>query len=159
GGGEVQTPYVASDERIGSPLLGNFLTYHSTSTNDNGVSIIPSNSLLAAGATFYWQMRTIDTGLMSSTWSAVQQIFVVADSSAPAAVTNLVASSGSATSTAYLSWSAPGDNGNSATLNGVFLIEYSTFSVSWSPTVPTGASSVSISTSNVAPGTGQQATI
>ena len=74
-GTEVVPPYVVPDERIGSPLMGNFLTYHSTSTNDNGVSL-SSFTQLQSNNTYYWQTRTIDTGLMTSTWTAVQSLYV-----------------------------------------------------------------------------------
>ena len=82
-GTEVVAPYVVPDEGlIGSPPLAMFLTYHSTTTNDNGVSL-SGFTQLQSNNTYYWQTRTIDTGLMTSTWTAVQQIYVAGDNTPP----------------------------------------------------------------------------
>jgi parallel beta-helix repeat protein len=85
-------------------------------------------------ATYYWQVRTIDTGLRQSSWTALQSIYV--PNLPPAAVTNLSVQLGMSDSELILSWIGPGDDGWINTIqNAKFKIQKSTYpEVEWSIT-------------------------
>ncbi|MEW6536893.1 MAG: FG-GAP-like repeat-containing protein, partial [Candidatus Auribacterota bacterium] len=101
-------------------------------------------------ATYYWQVRTIDTGLRRSSWSTEQSYYWLGN--APAAVTNLIVTTGARSGEFYLSWSMPGDDGWTGTLpvGSKFAIQYSTNpAFAWTPIT----AQISVSTSGITPGT------
>lgn len=149
-GSDAGPPYIAGGEERGSPLLGDYLTPRSSSTDEQRVSLA-GFAQLQSDSTYYWQVKTIDTGLSTSAWSARQQAYVEGDTAPPAAVTDLAGTS-SAMSRVELAWTSPGDDGGTGTFDGVFRIQYATFTVSWSTqSTPLGAFTRSISTSGAAP--------
>ncbi|MBK8870461.1 MAG: VCBS repeat-containing protein [Elusimicrobia bacterium] len=83
------------------------------------------------------------------------------DSAPPTACTTLNSvQSSTATGQANLTWTASGEDGSTGTLNGNFRIQYATFTASWSTsTTPSGATTVTIATSSVTPGTSQSQSI
>ncbi|MEI7529382.1 MAG: hypothetical protein WCK76_10605, partial [Elusimicrobiota bacterium] len=88
--------------------------------------------------------------------NAAQTGFTVNLAIPPAAVADLSAAAAS-TGAVTLSWTAPGDDGASGTLNNsTFTIQYSTFAgAAWS----TAAAQINISTTGVNPGAGQHYTL
>jgi len=94
-----------------------------------GTSESMTVSGLTAGATYYFAMKTRDEVPNESTISNIvtRATSDPADTTAPAAVTNLSLSSPSGTSI-LLSWSSPGDDNNSGTAQS-YDIRYSTSNV------------------------------
>jgi len=104
---------------------------------------------LKEGATYYFRIWTADD---ANNWSGISNGATTwAKDIPPAAIINLSASPGEIDQKIKLSWSAPGDDGNSGILTGEYIIDYATYTKTWSPTY----SHISISTSNVNPGDGQ----
>jgi len=79
----------------------------------------------------------------------------------PPAPTVLNASIGTSTGTLILNWLSSGDNGTTGTLTGNYRVQYSTNPATvWSPTItPEGATTVTLSTAGVSPGTPQSVTL
>jgi len=132
--------------KYGTPLLGNYLRPKLSSTQ-LGLRL---KTLQQNNTTYYWYVRTIDTGLKASSWSSPQTVYIP-DPVPPAAITDLTGLCDSDTGYVTLSWSTPGDDGWSNTLasGSKYIIDYSTYSVQWSTT----SYKVDISTSGVAPHT------
>jgi hypothetical protein len=133
--------------------MGNFITYHSTTTVDNRVYISSTIATLSSNNTYYWQVRTIDTGLRSSTWTAVQQVYVTANPNPSAAVADYAVSAVGVNQIG-LTWTSPGENGNTGNLvNATFTLQYSTDSTysGWDPNAaPSDVFTVNIATSATA---------
>jgi len=79
----------------------------------------------------------------------------------PPAATELNASVGTSTGTLVLTWLSAGDNGATGPLTGIYRIQYATHpALAWSPTLtPEGATTVTIATVSVPPGTPQSVTV
>jgi hypothetical protein len=101
------------------------------------------------GKTYYWQVRTVDTGMRKSAWSDVQSILVPGS---PDAINDLLAKTGLYGRTIDLTWSAPGNNGMLGTLlaGSSYAIQRST----WTGVIfsTSSADTIVISTAGVNPG-------
>ncbi len=107
---------------------------------------------LLSNATYYFAIRSRDEVPLWSEISNGATAYTLPDIIAPAAVANLSATVLSANSV-RLTWTSPGDDGNSGTLlsGSKFVVKYSTNSADgWS-----SVNVVTISTSNVSPGSSQ----
>ncbi|MFC2048943.1 hypothetical protein ACFLR5_01830 [Elusimicrobiota bacterium] len=99
------------------------------------------------GTTYYFRIWTRDE--VSNNWSQVSNGATnYARIIAPASVTTLSALTGDTDGEINLSWSSPGDDGNTGILNGEYRIDYATSSKSWDP----NDYRISIPTSIVNPG-------
>ncbi|MFC1501713.1 FG-GAP-like repeat-containing protein, partial [Elusimicrobiota bacterium] len=130
-----------------SPFLGNYM--NTKLGSDSGIVI--SSTVVTNETTYYWQVRTIDSGLSKSVWSSTQSIFI-GDMYLPSAVTSLNIAAYT-NYQAILSWSSPGDDGLSGAFDegSMFRIQYSTWSnVEWSTA---SIDTVSVSTHSVLPQT------
>ena len=129
------------------------LTDYEISTLASGVNPGDAESFtvtgLKEGATYYFRIWTADD---ASNWSEISNGATTwAQDIHPAAIINLSASPGAIDQRIDLSWSAPGDDGNSGILTGEYRIDYATYTKSWNPT----DYQISIPTSNVNPGDDQ----
>ena len=97
------------------PKLGN--------TNHNNSWTIKNLS----GGTYYWSVQAIDNGFAGSEFADEQSFIISSDPTPPAAVTNLSVSSVN-TSTANLTWTAPGDDGDQG-IATTYDIRYSTSAI------------------------------
>ncbi|MDI6641508.1 MAG: fibronectin type III domain-containing protein, partial [Elusimicrobiota bacterium] len=88
----------------GTPFLGKYLLYNTTTTNFNRAIFDIS---LFENLTFYWKIATVDAGLKQSNWSAEQTYFWYGIP--PAAITTLSVNRID-DGIASLSWIVPGDN-------------------------------------------------
>ncbi|MFH0947515.1 MAG: FG-GAP-like repeat-containing protein [Elusimicrobiota bacterium] len=86
-----------------TPFLGNYPHGFAVA-----VSTQPGLNLTPEDTTYYYQVRSIDTGLRKSIWSVEKSTYIAVP---PAAVTDLTAESIGVENQAILRWSAPGDNG------------------------------------------------
>jgi len=125
-------------EIYGSPLSGNHINTYSP---PYGVGKYLKD--LPADTTYYWQVRTIDTGRLASDWSSVQSTFdkgffagdwpngqTVFTGTPPSQVTDLTVSKVTKNDTGInyiLSWTAPGDDNNIGTASN-YTIKMSTLS-------------------------------
>ena len=80
---------------------------------------------LVSGTNYYFAIRAEDESLNLGPLSNSPNTAASTDSVPPAAITNLFATSGTEEGSVDLSWTAPGDNGNSGTAN-YYLVRYST---------------------------------
>src|SRR5262249_35840896 len=102
--------------------------------------------------------RTISSALEMSAWSSQ---FTVRTDVAPSAVSNLTATTGTVNGSIALTWTAPGDDQNTGSLNpGTFRIFFSTVSSDVSSLTAQSSTSstlskLDISTSGVAAGSSQ----
>jgi hypothetical protein len=109
-----------------------------------GAAEFHSLSGLTEGQTYYFAIKTEDE---SANLSAISNVVSAAppDTTAPSAVSNLVASSGAAAGTVDLSWTATGDDGTTGTA-AAYVVKYAlspigeasfasavTFAQSWTP--------------------------
>lgn len=88
---------------------------------------------------YYWSVQTVDTGLRRSSWAPEQNFAITSapDPIPPAAVT-LYALTGPGAGQVLVSWSAPGDDGNTGTAKA-YALRYSTAPItddSWPLTNP-----------------------
>jgi len=115
---------------------------------DTTTSTVYSDTGLQHNTTYYYAISAVDQPplVLESPLSEVVTIWVVlGDTTAPAAVTDLRASSGSGEGEIDLVWTEPGDDGTEGTIiGGCYRIQYSTdpafdwngpetFSYEWSP--------------------------
>jgi peptidoglycan hydrolase-like protein with peptidoglycan-binding domain len=97
-----------------------------------------SLSNLSAGATYHYRITATDTSSNQS--QSLDQTFTTspfADTVAPSAITNLSASNITETSVDLVTWSAPGDDGNTGVASS-YDIRYSTLNISdaiWGSTI------------------------
>ena len=129
------------------------LTDYEISTLASGVNPGDAQSFtvtgLKEGATYYFRIWTADD---LNNWSEISNGATTwAQDIRPAAIINLSASPGEIDQKINLSWSAPGDDGNSGILTGEYRIDYATYTKTWNPT----DYEISIPTSNVNPGDDQ----
>ena len=113
----------------GSADLGNYTHgYVAASSTQPGMNLARG---LFEDTSFYWQARSIDTGLKRSTWSTETLLYV--PMIPPAAVTDLSSTAGAVSDTIILNWTAPGDDGQINDISaGAYSIRYSTnLSHSW----------------------------
>ena len=110
-----------------------------------------SHTGLLPETTYYYQMRTVDTGGTASGWAATQAY--TPDNQGPVAVNDLAATPGSAQGTVQLTFTFRGDNGGSKTLEagGAYRVQYATFTVGvvWS----TASAQAVMPSGSVLPGT------
>ncbi|MEI7529770.1 MAG: hypothetical protein WCK76_12605, partial [Elusimicrobiota bacterium] len=126
---------------------------------DPGAVTVYASSAAAQLAGLAQSTHTLNASIRDNAGNlanAVQTGFTVDFTIPPAAVTDLAAGTPSA-GAVELSWTAPGDEGNTGMLdNSTFTVQYSTFAgAAWS----TAAAQVNISTTGVNPGTGQHYTL
>jgi hypothetical protein len=107
---------------------------------------------LVPNITHYWRVRAVDGVDNTSSWSSVYQFIIlfVGDTTPPAKINNLVATTGSYEGSVKLSWQVTGDDGYSGNIiNGEYRIDYSTvknrvwklsnYKIKFSTTVSSGA--------------------
>ncbi|MBK8871658.1 MAG: VCBS repeat-containing protein [Elusimicrobia bacterium] len=105
---------------------------------------------LRTDTTYYYRVKTVDSALAESSWS-----------SGGSAYTGVVPSTSTLTSTAgagqmTIGWNSAGDDGMNGNLTGTYRIQYATYTPTWSTSsTPTNATTVSIATTNVVPGSAQ----
>jgi len=168
GGGVIDLSWTApgDDDWVGIISSGTYRIKHSTYSayswnhDDYDIAISTSNvspednqyhtvTGLDEGATYYFRIWTADE---SGNWSGISNGATTwAKDILPAAIINLSASPGEIDGKIKLSWSGPGDDGNSGILTGEYRIDYATYTKTWNPT----NYQISIPTSNVNPGDGQ----
>jgi len=165
-GGDIDLSWQAPGDDGGAGILdGEYRIDYATSTKswnftDYEISILVSDvnpgdaqsrtvTGLKEGTTYYFRIWTADD---AGNWSGISNGATTwARDIPPGAVINLSASPGEIDGKIKLSWSAPGDDGNSGVLAGEYRIDYATYDKSWNPT----DYQISIPTSNVNPGDGQ----
>jgi gliding motility-associated-like protein len=129
------------------------LTDYEISISTSGVNPGDAQSYtvtgLKEGATYYFRIWTADD---LNNWSEISNGATTwAKDILPAAIINLSASPGEIDQKINLSWSAPGDDGDSGILTGEYIIDYATYTKTWNPT----DYKISIPTSNINPGDDQ----
>ncbi|TPW20820.1 MAG: hypothetical protein FD126_1308 [Elusimicrobia bacterium] len=107
---------------------------------------------LAHGASYFLSARGVDNATPANAGSlAVGSTFTWTDTTAPAAVTDLTALTGTSPGEIRLNWTAPGDDG---TAGDIALAEYRVhYSTDAGATFSSAAAQVAFSTANVKPGT------
>ncbi|MBK8576618.1 MAG: VCBS repeat-containing protein [Elusimicrobia bacterium] len=169
--------YTASWSTSTTPTNATTLTI-ATTTQTPGSAQSALITGLMGGTTYYFVLRTQDdannwSGISNST-SAVPALYaahnggsydgwdqnttagyeVVGDTIAPS--TSTLSSTSGNPEEATLTWASAGDDGGTGNLTGNYRIQYATYTASWSTsTTPTNATTVTISTTNVVPGTAQ----
>ena len=83
---------------------------------------------LIAGQTYYFAIKTQDEAMNSSGLSNSPYATATTDSTAPAAITDLRAATGGDYGYVNLSWTAPGDDGNTGTATK-YIVRYSTIAI------------------------------
>ncbi|MFC1501678.1 FG-GAP-like repeat-containing protein, partial [Elusimicrobiota bacterium] len=128
-----------------TPFMGNY-PQSKLDSSQQGVRIVFES--LKNEATYYWQVRTIDTGFAKSDWSTIQSVYIE-DSKPPAGITNLSTYTGSIEGEMDLSWYSPGDDGWEKALStgSIYKIQYS----SWLAEFSTSSAQITISTNSVSP--------
>jgi hypothetical protein len=139
--GVVYELQVDDDYNFSSPIISNtFDSSEYTSTE------------LVPNITYYWRVRAVDGVDNTSSWSSVYKFIIifVGDTTPPAKINNLVATTGSYEGSVKLSWQVTGDDGYSGNIiNGEYRIDYSTvkdrvwklsnYKIKFSTTVSSGA--------------------
>lgn len=101
---------------FGSPLMGNFVR---TGSEKNHIL-----KNIIENTTYYWWVKTIDSGLRTSSWSIVQQI---CPNQSPGIVNHLSALTGANEGEIIFSWIAPGDDNYYGNIvGGKYEIQFST---------------------------------
>jgi hypothetical protein len=122
-----------------SPFLGNYPHGYSLAASTPGLNVGPGVQY----TTYYWQVRTIDTGFRKSAWSTTQSFYLNTN---PGKVTGLTASIPE-DAQVQLTWTAPGDDAYDGNVTGgMWRIAYSS---SAAATADTAAFAVDISTNYV----------
>jgi len=108
--------------RPSTPFFGNYPHGYRVAASTQSGAVLTAQS---EGSTYYWQVRTIDTGFSSSDWSETQNTYVTPIK--PSAVTSLAGTRWTPEDSIKLSWASPGDDGyvNNIT-GGKFGVKYST---------------------------------
>jgi hypothetical protein len=126
--------------------------------NTGKVSTAGNNSTyggpaLLRGTTYFWKARTWDEYDSIGAYCGAQS-FQLRDSTPPAAVADLSASTGTVDGSVLLSWTAPGDDGTVGSFSGMYFVQSSTFNSAnnWKK----ASAQVIISTGNVVPGRAQK---
>jgi 6-phosphogluconolactonase (cycloisomerase 2 family)/predicted nucleotidyltransferase len=105
---------------------------------------------LHTDTTYYYRVKTVDAGLIESSWSSNGIMY----SAAGPSTSTLIGTAGAGQVT--LAWNSAGDDGMNGNLTGTYRIQYATYTPTWSnSTTPTNTTTVSISTTNVVPGSAQ----
>ncbi|OGS26936.1 MAG: hypothetical protein A2339_04820 [Elusimicrobia bacterium RIFOXYB12_FULL_50_12] len=120
-GSDIAVPNGIVSGEYGSPLMGNHIR-PKTGASQLGYSL--NTARLRDGVTYYWSVRTIDTGLRKSSWTTTADFFI---QDAPGDITTLTAAK---SGQIRLSWTAPAANGynvNTGTAS-YYQIQYSTVS-------------------------------
>jgi hypothetical protein len=129
------------------PLAGGFYSTVLSST-------FPWSSTggLMDDTTYYFRVRTMDSGMAMSTWSVTGTLWTgVAPS------TSTLSTGSGAPGQATMTWTSAGDDASKGNLNGFYRIQYSTTSsTAWSTAVtPAGAATITMTATNQAPGTAE----
>jgi 6-phosphogluconolactonase (cycloisomerase 2 family) len=107
---------------------------------------------LRTDTTYYYRVKTVDAGLAESGWSSNGSAYtgVVPSTS------TLTAASTVTDGQILLTWNSAGDDGMNGNLTGNYRIQYATYTPTWSTSsTPTNATTVTISTTNMVPGSAQ----
>ncbi|MBK8871069.1 MAG: hypothetical protein IPN19_08460 [Elusimicrobia bacterium] len=108
---------------------------------------------LTAGLTYYFALFTGDE---VPNWSDVSNTASAWLDGTPPSTSTLNTVTGDVDGEIDLTWSSAGDNGESGNLTGTYRIQYATYTVAWSTSsTPTDATTVTISTTNVVPGSAE----
>jgi predicted nucleotidyltransferase len=109
---------------------------------------------LRTDTTYYYRVKTVDSALAESGWSGTGTL----NTAVPPSTSTLVATAGAGSVT--LGWDSAGDDGMIGDLTGNYRIQYATYTVSWSTaSTPTDATTVTIATTSVTPGSAQSKVI
>ena len=128
-----------------------------TTTQTSGSAQATTISSLTGGTTYYFVLWSQDE---SSNWSGISNIastFAAGDGIAPSSSTLTATTSLATDGGIDLSWTSAGDDGMTGNLSGHYRIQYATTpTISWSTsTTPSGATTLTISTVGVTPGSSQ----
>ncbi|MBK8870456.1 MAG: hypothetical protein IPN19_05290 [Elusimicrobia bacterium] len=142
--------YTASWSTATTPTNATTVTLSTTNVVAGSARNHPVTGL-TGNTTYYFVLWSQDDVY---TWSNVSNtISAWIDGTSPS--TSTLAVTGG-TGQATLSWNSAGDNGSSGNLTGSYRVQYATYTASWSTsTTPTDATTLTISTTNVVPGSGQ----
>lgn len=162
------TPLVAPGEEGASPRLGASLRPPKIFNGNTTYGVMlkstdPWNAPSTAGfglrtdTTYYYRVKTVDAGLATSGWSGAGTLNTGV---APSTSTLAAAVTGAVDGIADLTWNSAGDDGMIGNLTGNYRIQYATYTATWSTsTTPTDATTVTISTTNMVPGSAQSHSI
>jgi hypothetical protein len=145
--------YTASWDTHSTPTNGTTVTVATTSVSP-GEAQAKGVTGLTGGATYYFVLWSQDdannwSGISNTTWT-----YLLGDVTAPSTST-LAATAGLDSVT--LSWNSAGDDGMIGDLTGHYRIQYATYTVSWTTdSTPPDATTVTIATTSVTPGSAQE---
>ncbi|MBK8870454.1 MAG: hypothetical protein IPN19_05280 [Elusimicrobia bacterium] len=164
----------AGDDSMTGNLTGDYRIQYATYTASWSTSSTPANATtvtvsttnvvpgsaqsrtitgLAGGMTYYFVLWTEDEALNWSGVSNTTSAVVMALDFISPSTSTLSAVAGPGPGQVDLSWNSAGDDDMTNNLTGNYRIQYATYTASWSTsTTPTDATTVSISTTNVVPG-------
>lgn len=131
--------------------------YGTILTSTSPWSAPSANYGLRTDTTYYFRVKTIDAGLLESAYTAITVATSTLWTGVGPTTSTLSAVTGAAPGEINLSWAAAGDDMIYNTLNGNFRVQYSTEALTaWSTsTTPSGAYTLTVATSGVAPGAAQ----
>ncbi|MBK8869561.1 MAG: hypothetical protein IPN19_00550, partial [Elusimicrobia bacterium] len=146
-----------------SPRMGSYLKPPKIFNSNSNYGVVlkstdPWNAQTTASyglrtdTTYYYRVKTVDAGLAESGWSSGGTMF----SAAPPSTSTIAAASTATDGEVLLTWNSAGDDAMNGNLAGTYRIQYATYTPTWSTsTTPTNATTVTISTTNVVPGSAQ----
>jgi 6-phosphogluconolactonase (cycloisomerase 2 family) len=151
---------IGASPRMGSylkpPKIFNSNTYYGVvlKSTDPWNAQTTASYGLRTDTTYYYRVKTVDAGLGESSWSSNGTMY----SAAPPSTSTLISTAGAGQVT--IGWNSAGDDGMNGNLTGTYRIQYATYTATWSASsTPTNATTVTISTTNVVPGSAQSKTI
>jgi hypothetical protein len=106
-----------------TPGMGNYLRPPKIFDGNTKHGIM-LHSLPTFNTTYYYRVKTIDTGLKESAWSDTMSLYAAVASSAPFAVADLLASGQAGQGQIFLTWTAPMNINAGA--NAAYDVRYST---------------------------------
>ncbi|MBK8870463.1 MAG: VCBS repeat-containing protein, partial [Elusimicrobia bacterium] len=109
---------------------------------------------IRADTTYYYRVKTVDSGLAESPWSNAGSLLAAA----PPSISTLAVTGGAGEAT--LSWYSAGDDGGYGNLTGAYRIQYASYTASWSTnSTPTNATTITLSTTNVTVGSARNSVV
>ncbi|MBK8576263.1 MAG: VCBS repeat-containing protein [Elusimicrobia bacterium] len=149
---------LGASPRLGSylkpPKIFNSNTYYGVvmkSTDPWNVQTTASYGL-RTDTTYYYRVKTVDSALAESSWSSGGSAYTGVSPSTSTLAGESTATEGEV----LLTWNSAGDDGVNGNLTGTYRIQYATYTVAWSTSsTPTDATTVTIATTNAAPGSAQ----